>query len=252
MKSSHSAQLLNDVETLQNLLVSAATGKNYDEPAYQELRLKLTNEPVLANRLPRFVHTCRDLGQFWQHIKKLFGTYQERREYLWSQFNPILSFLEKGGTEPASAAATDTLEKVDSPHVADAWQNAYNRRVNDPEGAITSARTLLESVCKHILDVANAAFDDAWDLPKLYKVAAEKLNLSPSQHDDQIFKQILGGCQSVVSGLGALRNKLGDAHGKGKTHVKPSERHAALAVNLAGTVATFLITTLEEKGIKAH
>jgi hypothetical protein len=71
------------------------------------------------------------------------------------------------------------------------------------------------------------------------------LNLAPQQHTEEIFKQILGGCQTVVNGLGSLRNKTGDAHGKGQRYVKPSERHAKLAVNLAGTVSVFLIETLE-------
>jgi hypothetical protein len=53
----------------------------------------------------------------------------------------------------------------------------------------------------------------------------------------------LGGCTSVVEGLGALRNKVGDAHGQGKRPVRVSPRHAHLAVNLAGTMATFLIET---------
>jgi hypothetical protein len=67
--------------------------------------------------------------------------------------------------------------------------------------------------------------------------------LSPSQHSEQIFKQILNGCHSVVVGLGALRNRHGDAHGKNSAAVKPGERHAELAVNLAGTMATFLLQT---------
>ena len=40
-----------------------------------------------------------------------------------------------------------------------------------------------------------------------------------------------------------MRNKLGDAHGKGKKAVKPAARHAALAVNLAGAMAMFLVET---------
>ena len=83
-------------------------------------------------------------------------------------------------------------------------------------------------------------------MPKLYKLTAEQLNLAPSQHTEKIFKQILGGCQTVVEGLGALRNKLGDAHGKGKRSVKPAARHAELAVNLAGAMATYLIRTWEQ------
>jgi hypothetical protein len=60
-----------------------------------------------------------------------------------------------------------------------------------------------------------------------------------------VSKQILGGCSAIVNGLGTLRNKLGDAHGKGASPVKPSARHAELAVNLAGTTALFLIQTYE-------
>lgn len=54
---------------------------------------------------------------------------------------------------------------------------------------------------------------------------------------------ILGGCSAVVNGLGTLRNKLGDAHGQGKIPVTPAARHAELAVNLAGSLALFLVST---------
>src|ERR1035437_6368529 len=49
-----------------------------------------------------------------------------------------------------------------------------------------------------------ATYDDSADLPKLYTLTAKQLNLSPSQHTEQLFRQILGGCQTVVEGLGAL------------------------------------------------
>lgn len=249
MDDTHTQKLILTVESLQNLLVAVATGGAYDESAYRELRQKVVQEPIISRYIPRFINTCRDLGQFWQYIKNKFKTYQDRRDYLWGQFHPLLTFLEKGGTDPSSISVTDILEKIDAPHISEAWRNAYNRRIDDPQGAITSSRTLLESVCKHILDEAGVVYEDKWDLPKLYKKASGHLNLSPHQHQEQVFKQILSGCHMVVSGLGELRNKLGDAHGKGKGFVKPSERHAALAVNLSGTVATFLMNTLEERGI---
>ncbi|HCG8650235.1 TPA: abortive infection family protein [Vibrio parahaemolyticus] len=69
--------------------------------------------------------------------------------------------------------------------------------------------------------------------------------MAPEQHNESIFKQILGGCSGIVNGLGTLRNKLGDAHGQGKRPVKPQARHAELAVNLAGTMSLFLISTYE-------
>jgi len=83
------------------------------------------------------------------------------------------------------------------------------------DGAITSARTLLETVCKRILDEADETYSDRDDLPALYRAVAMKLQIAPSQHTEDAFKRILGGATSVVEGLGSLRNKIGDAHGQG-------------------------------------
>jgi hypothetical protein len=43
--------------------------------------------------------------------------------------------------------------------------------------------------------------------------------------------------QNVVNSLGTLRNKIGDARGQGRKPIRPSKRHAALAVNLAEAMA---------------
>jgi hypothetical protein len=142
---------------------------------------------------------------------------------------------------------TEALKNFDSQHVHDAWQKALDRRVRDPEGAITAARMLLESVCKHILDEAEKPYGAEVDLPKLWAMAAETLNLAPHQHQEEVFKAILGNCQSIVNYLGAIRNKIGDAHGQGKRPVKPKPRDAELVVNLAGTMASFLVSTWEER-----
>jgi hypothetical protein len=148
---------------------------------------------------------------------------------------------------PVALSSASTLQKVTSASVYQDWQKALERVQSDPEGAITSARTLVETVCKYILEEQGLSYKSDGDLPKLYKQTASTLNLSPDQHGEEIFKQILGGCTSVVNGLAGLRNEFGDAHGKGKKYVKPKPRHAKLAVSLAGTLATFLIETYEER-----
>lgn len=127
------------------------------------------------------------------------------------------------------------------------WLKALERRETEPEGAITLARTLLETVCKHILDEHGQIYKADSDLPGLYKMTAKTLNIAPSQHAETIFQQILGGCTAVVEGLGAMRNRLSDAHGQGKKPVKPAPRHAELAVNLAGAMATFLVATYKAR-----
>jgi hypothetical protein len=84
-------------------------------------------------------------------------------------------------------------------------------------------------------------------LPRLYRLVAENLSLAPDQYQEELFRQILGGAQSIVEGLGSVRNKLSDSHGKGSRPVKPSSRHAELAVNIAGSISSFLIQTYHER-----
>lgn len=159
----------------------------------------------------------------------------------------MLDHLEGGGHAPNHTNVAEGLQRFDEPEVKEAWEKALERKSTDPAGAITAARSLLETVCKHILDEAGQTYEKGLELPKLYRKVSEAMNLAPSQHTEQVFKQILGGCTSVVEGLGSLRNSVGDAHGQGKRPVKPKERHAELAVNLAGSLALFLVETWSER-----
>lgn len=246
MTTERPLSLAEKVELLQNLLVHRATGGALDEEEYQALRKELLRSSV-ADQLPRWLRTCRDTFQFWGFIKSQFARYQERREFLWDGFRPALEFLEEREVAPSDARVGESLETFDPEHVHDIWTRALERRGRDPEGAITLARNLLETVCKYILDDLGENYPEAAKLPQLYGQTAKALNLAPSQHSEKVFKQILGGCHSVVEGLGSLRNQLSDSHGQGRRRVRPRERHAELAVNLAGTMATFLVETWRDR-----
>lgn len=241
-------ELLVTASSLKNVLVGRATGdRSATDVEYQELRQQLIDHPSVKAKLPECVLTCRTLFEFWGFIgRPRFDSYQERREYLRDVFDPLLTMLEASATSPGDETATEILTKLDWNEVQAAWRKALERKATDPEGAITAARALLETVCKHVLDEAGVTYDPKADLPELYKVTSKTLKMSPSQHTQDIFKQILGGCHSVVQGLGALRSKVGDAHGQGKRPVKPAPRHAELAVNLAGAMAMFIAQTWDK------
>lgn len=238
---------LEKAEYLQNIMIAMATGRACDGGHYKELRRLFLDNHNTRQLLPRFVRTNRNLEQFWQFIKAKSDNYAGRRELLWNEFQPLLEYLEPQTKSPAEKPITDKLQFFNQEKIYDAWSRALGRKDDDPEGAITAVRTLLESVCKYILDECGIEYKNNVELHQLYSMAAKELNLSPDQHNEKIFKQILGGCSGIVNGLGSLRNAFGDAHGKGKNFVKPAPRHAELAVNLAGTVAVFLMTTFEEK-----
>ncbi|TYB89573.1 abortive infection family protein [Oceaniovalibus sp. ACAM 378] len=161
--------------------------------------------------------------------------------------SPLFKVRHIPDGSPSDNEISIAIKNFETSQVSPRWQAALESRSSNPERSITLARTLLEDVCKWILHEAGDGWDEADDLPALYKKTAKVLNLAPDDHTEQIFKQILGSCQSVVSALGALRNKLGDAHSIGPKRVRPAARHAELAVNLAGTMSTFLIATWANK-----
>jgi hypothetical protein len=101
-------------------------------------------------------------------------------------------------------------------------------------------------VCKLTLQAAGVAFDDNWDLPKLYHETCQALVLTPSQQTDAAYRAMLGTCQSVVNSLAVSRNREGDAHGRVEP-VAPAPRHARLIVGIAGALAVFLIETWEQR-----
>jgi hypothetical protein len=146
---------------------------------------------------------CRSQSEFWQFIKYKFPGYAERRQFIWDEFRPMFERLDGSKATPADGSVSLALEKFDTATVHQIWLKALERRETEPEGAITLARTLLETVCKHVLDEQGHAYRPDSDLPGLYKMAAKNLNIAPSQHSETIFQQILGGCTAVVERIGS-------------------------------------------------
>lgn len=161
--------------------------------------------------------------------------------------SPVYAVRPSRLGSPADAGISAALEAFDPDNVHARWTAAVDRRQEDPEGAITLARTLLEDVCKWVLDEAGVTYEDRDDLPALYRKLSKTLRLAPDDYTEKSFQQLLGSCQQIVELLGSLRSKLGDAHSPGPKRSRPQPRHAELAVNLSGTMATFLVSTWQAR-----
>jgi hypothetical protein len=87
---------------------------------------------------------------------------------------------------------------------------------------------------------------DSLKLPELYKHAASVLALD-SKHPavEELLRQLVRSGAAIVHAIAELRNKVGDAHGKGAKAPKPSARQARFAVALSGAVAAFLMDSLD-------
>jgi hypothetical protein len=234
-------------ENFQEKAVGLATGAKVSYEEWEEARALILSYPELLRALPPWVSSCRYGSMYWQFIKQTAETYAERRQFIWSSLAPVLDLIEAGADQPVAITLEALLRSCTSQAVTDTWLRIQARRETDPEGAITAGRSLLEATCKYVLDSRKVDYSAAEDLPKLYGKAANAMNLGPQSHKEEVFKQILSGCVSVANGLAALRNAFGDAHGRAASQPKPSQRHADLAVNLAGALAAFLIATYEER-----
>jgi len=121
------------------------------------------------------------------------------------------------------------------------WMTAASRIPSSPAGAITAARTLLESTCKTILSELVEVPDSSGDLGRLYKQVRVKLGIDPKQGASQAVHQMVNGLIQVVDGLAGLSNSAGDRHGLvGGTKITELS-FASLAVHAAGTVCVFLV-----------
>jgi len=233
---------------LEDLLTSKATGDHSTSAEeYRKARAFFVQDAKLQAQVPEWLLSHRTIDHFWDFIKKRFDTYQERREFLRKELAPLHNHLEFNPRSPHADRVGEAMSSISPDYVRPIWAKALNRIPEDPDGAITSARELMEAVLKHLADDLDVGYGENPDLHDLYKSVAEELDLTPEQHEETLFKQILGSCSGVVSGIGRIRNAFGDAHGKGSTSYRPSGRHARLAVNMAGTMCLFLIETAEAR-----
>ena len=124
----------------------------------------------------------------------------------------------------------------------------------DPSLAIGTAKELIETCCKTILDEAGVVPDRRWDLPKLLKETTKRLRLTPAHIADDArgatsSRQVLASLGSAVAGLAELRNEYGTGHGRPAAHAGLQPRHARLAVGAASAVAMFLFETYDQRGV---
>ncbi len=151
------------------------------------------------------------------------------------------NLVEAGGTAPVTEFFGN--KALTLPSVKSDFERAISSIDSDAKGAITSACSTLESVAKSILDGLGKPYPKDQSIQPLVFAVLKELELAPDQHSEVEIKRILGGLFNVAAGIGVLRTKYGDVHGKGKEFTVLLSRHARLAVNSASTIGLFLLET---------
>jgi hypothetical protein len=146
---------------------------------------------------------------------------------------------------PVEDGLLDRTDPKNRERLFRSWQKALRRLDDDPDGAVTAARSFLESVCKYVLDAIDIPYGSSLDLMQQFRLVAGELKLTAIGETGRIERQFYSGTNQIVQSLAELRNQTGDAHGKGHQGVKASLAQAELAVNLAGSTGIFLLRKLD-------
>lgn len=227
-------ELIGIIETMKETCISMATGgKDFNYTTYENERGKLLSYPELKYILPDWLIECRYGSQYWYFISGKFQHYAERRNFLRQQFDEMIDQINLGVQLPISDNFKELLESVDNRGINNLWRKMIERTQSDPEGAITASKSLLEATMRYVLEKEGSEHDPKDDLLVLYK------KLKGVLKEDEI-KQITAGISSILSGVSALRNMYGDAHGKTSDEHIPETRHTMLTINLIASLCLYL------------
>ncbi len=152
---------------------------------------------------------------------------------------------------PGVSAAKEILSGTDLVYVSQQITRMEAAVLNDPGLAIGTAKELVETCCKTILDERGIAISKNDDLPQLVKRTVKELKLTPGDIPEKAkavktIRILLSNLATITNGIAELRNKYGTGHGKGATAKGLGPRHAKLAVGAASTLAVFLAETHRE------
>lgn len=145
-----------------------------------------------------------------------------------------------GQPTPVDKTLVDLFERIPSHSIREKWEKALHRRINDPSGAITAARSLLETTLKWIIEQRGGKLTD--NNNELFNRAIDALGL---EIKGKPIEKTIEGLSSIIWGIGVMRNKHGDAHGATSSSIQPSKSEAGFCVNLAGAAALYLLEEFE-------
>ncbi|SMQ68513.1 Abortive infection C-terminus [Devosia lucknowensis] len=157
--------------------------------------------------------------------------------------------LQAGQSAAVIDALVATVAVIDFDTVNHDLERALANADADPEDAVTAACSILESVCRSILVELGLPLPAHKDIQGLYRAVRGPLGLDPAKTgvpdlvaDD--VRAILGGLNTTIGGIGALRTHGGDAHGRERGTKRIIDRRIArLAIHSASAASLFLIET---------
>lgn len=217
----------------------------------QEKLQKINDAPEMAALIER-VFDPLEFEEHWEFSHA--GALQDINKYLQRDKAQVVivdgaAKVRPLGGQTVSFTPPETVAAASDEFVREHIEKCERKlREGDYRGAITNARSLCEEVLCDMewhLDPDAKSYDG--DLPKLFKRVRKLLNMDPNAYTEMdAVLELLRGMISIVGGIAGMSNRMGDRHGGGR--VRPHQHHAALAVNVANTLCSFLVASYLHQG----
>ncbi len=145
--------------------------------------------------------------------------------------------LEKaqGHLTPTDRSLNSAFGHLPDQHLRSRWDKALSRRQSDPSGAITAARSFLESTQKWILEQRGSSISDR---KRLFSATLQQVGLAGQGTP---MSGLLNDIDKLLLSIAQVRNQHGDAHGPADGSSDLTSAEAALCVNVAGALGLFLL-----------
>jgi hypothetical protein len=143
-------------------------------------------------------------------------------------------------------------DSLDASWMAKEIERLENSIDRDPALAIGTAKELVETCCKTILNRRNVLFTKSEDLGELTKKLTKELQLVPEGITDETkgaenIRLILRNLTQLTNNLAQLRGLYGTGHGRDGQHRGLQPRHARLAVASAVAFIDFIVETYRSR-----
>ena len=148
----------------------------------------------------------------------------------------VIKFMRAGLIGESSA-----FEGFDIPTIKEDFRRAREHLITDIPLAITSSFSLLEGVCKHLLDKVSISYSNSDNVMDLMKKVIDSYKLGDCPGGEQT-KHFL---KTVTYQVKETRGIFGTAHGKGQSDSPQeiSKEKGELVVDLCYVISKFLLQT---------
>jgi len=162
----------------------------------------------------------------------------------------------KGKKVKIASIADEIIEvpemyKLDSEVIRESIEKCDKKiEEGDFSGAITSARTFLETLLLYIYrKIKKEPYNFSGNLPRLYKDVSKLVKLKIEKNTEDDVKRMLGGLASIVFGISGISNRMADRHGRLTKYDKEvQKRLSVLAVNSVKTLSLYLYNCYKKMG----